>query len=150
LELTPEETRYFNLLANKATGFSDKIEDKDHSMILNINQVRFKYEIILNEGEPRIDINVTKVGYIGESKNRLDARKLGKYEKIAAEITQKNIMDLLTKIQENNVDPLGFGLRYQATRLSHKKKTDDWNRIYPEIRFNVRVNVKLKGTGAVE
>ena len=74
LELTPEETKYYNSLTNKASGFSYKIKDEKHSMVLNIYEVKFKYEIILNEGEPRIDMNITKVGYIGESKHRLDAK----------------------------------------------------------------------------
>ncbi len=150
MELTPEETKYFNSLVNKASGFSYKVQEKDYSVVLNINEVRFKYEIVLNEGEPRIDMKVTKVGYIGESKHRLDASKLEKYNKLAAEKTKANVMELLTKLQENNVDPFGFGLRYQATRLSRKNIADEWDRIYPEIKFNVTVNVKLKGTGAVE
>ncbi|MCG7345634.1 Ger(x)C family spore germination protein [Sporosarcina sp. ACRSL] len=150
LELTPEETKYFNSLANRASGFSYKFQDKDHSVVLNIYEVRFKYEIILNEGEPRIDIKVTKVGYIGESKHRLDPSKLDKYNKLAAKDTKAEVMDLLTKLQEKNLDPFGFGLRYHATRLSRKGIMEEWERIYPEIKFNVTVNVKLKGTGAVE
>ena len=59
-------------------------------------------------------------------------------------------MELLTKLQENNLDPFGFGLRYRATRLSRKNIMEEWERIYPEIKFNVTVKVKLKGTGAVE
>lgn len=150
LELTPEETKYFNSLANNASGFSYKVQEKDYSVVLNINQVKFKYQIILNEGEPRIDIKVTKLGYIGESKHRLDASKLEKYNKIAAKQTKANVMELLTKLQENDVDPFGFGLRYRATRLSRKDIMEEWERIYPDIKFNVTVNVKLKGTGAVE
>lgn len=150
LELTPEETKYYNSLTNKASGFSYKIKDEKHSMVLNIYEVKYKYEIILNEGAPRIDMIITKVGYIGESKHRLDAKNLDIYNKAAAKTTKKEVVDLLTKLQEHNLDPFGFGLRYRATRLSRKNIKEEWKRIYPEIKFNVTVKIKLKGTGAVE
>ncbi|WHT49282.1 Ger(x)C family spore germination C-terminal domain-containing protein [Sporosarcina thermotolerans] len=150
MELTSEETKYFNSIANSASGFSYNVKEVNHSFVLKIYEVRVKYKLILNEGEPRIDMKITTVGYIGESKHRLNGMNLGKYDKLAAEHIKKQTVELLTKFQEKNVDPFGFGLRYRATRLSHKDTMDEWNRIYPDIKFNVTVKVKLKGTGAVE
>ncbi|MFS0690407.1 Ger(x)C family spore germination protein [Sporosarcina sp. 179-K 8C2 HS] len=150
LELTPEETKYFNSLVHKAYGFSYKIEEDDLVVVLGFNEIRMNYKIIVNDGGPRVDMNVTMIGFVGESNKRLDNKHLKKYDKIAAKNIEKTITDLLTHLQENNVDPFGFGLRYRATRLSRKDIMDEWDRIYPEIKFNVKVNIKLKSTGAVE
>ncbi|MFC5603857.1 Ger(x)C family spore germination protein [Sporosarcina koreensis] len=150
VELTPEETKYYNSLVNKASGFSYKIAEKDMSVVLNIDEVKFKYKIVLNEGEPRIDIKITKIGVIGESTHRLNLKHLEKYDKLAEKEVNKKVMALLTKLQKNNVDPFGFGLRYQATRLSRKGLDKEWERIYPEIKFNVKVHVELKSTGVIE
>lgn len=150
VELTPTETKYLNSLVNKASGFSYKVEEDGLIMVLNIDEVKMKYKIILDEGTPRIDMKVTKVGVIGESTKRLNNAHLKKYDKIAGNDIKKKLEDLLKKLQENDVDPFGFGLRYRATRLSRENIMDEWDRIYPEIEFNVTMNIELKSTGAVE
>ncbi|MFS0577497.1 Ger(x)C family spore germination protein [Sporosarcina sp. 179-K 3D1 HS] len=150
LELTREETKYFNSLVHKAYGFSYKIEKDDLVMIMNFDQIKMNYKIVLDQGNPRIDMNITKVGVVGEASKRLDNRNLEKYDKIAAKEIKKKVEGLLTKLQENNFDPFGFGLRYRATRLSRKDIADEWERIYPEIKFNVKVKIELKSTGVVE
>lgn len=151
VELTAEETKYYNSLVNKAVGFSYKIEEDSMFLVLNVTEVKFKYKIVLNEGDPRIDMKIGIVGNVGESSQRLSGKSLKKYDKLAAEEIQKKTMALLTKLQENNVDPFGFGLHYRATRLSRKGLDKEWEeRIYPEIKFNVKVDVELQSTGAVE
>lgn len=151
VELTADETKHYNSLVNKASGFSYKIEENGMFMVLNIYEIKFKFKIVLNEGEPRIDMYIRKVGVVGESNHRLSVNHLEEYDKLAAEEIKKQITALLTKLQENNIDPFGFGLRYRATRLSRKGLDKEWEeRIYPEIKFNVSVDVELKSTGAVE
>ncbi|WP_339253794.1 Ger(x)C family spore germination protein [Sporosarcina sp. FSL W8-0480] len=150
VRLTMMETKYLNSLLYHASGFSYKVKENGWLFILNIDEVKMKYKIVLDEGAPRIDMKITKVGIIGESNKRLSIEELEKYDEIAAEDIKKEVLELLTKLQENKVDPFGFGLRYRATRLSRDGLMEEWNRIYPEIEFNVMVDVKLKGVGAVE
>lgn len=150
VELTQVQTKYLNSLINKVDKFNYKINEDDRLLILAIDEVKHKYKIILDEGEPRIDMKITKVGVISESTERLKNSDLQKYGEVAAEDIEKKVMELLTYLQENKVDPFGFGLRYRATRLSSEDIMEEWNRIYPEIKFNVTVNVELKSTGVVE
>ncbi|MCM3711448.1 Ger(x)C family spore germination protein [Sporosarcina luteola] len=150
VELTPEETKYFNSLMNKAYGFSYKIKEDGLIMVLNFDEIRMSYKILLNDGDPRIDMKITKVGVVGESNKRLNSKQIEKYNKIAGKEIGKTVTDLLIKLQENDVNPFGFGLRYRATRLSKKGIMEEWKRIYPDIKFNVKVNIELKSTGAVE
>lgn len=150
LELNSIDTKYLNSMINNASGFSYKIKENDMTLVLYIHEVKMKYKIILDEGNPRIDMTVKKVGVVGESNKRLNIKHLQKYNKIAADEMESIVTELLTTLQENNVDPFGFGLRYRATRLSRKGITDEWDRIYPEIEFNVKMDIHLKGTGAVE
>ncbi len=151
VELTQVQTKYFNSLINDVSEFSYKIEENDLTLVLSIEKVTMKYQIILDEGEtPRIDMKIKKVGVISESNERLNNADLKKYNKIVADDIKKKVMELLITLQENNVDPFGFGLRYRATRLSHEDIIEDWNRIYPEIEFNVTIDIDLKSTGAIE
>lgn len=150
VELTQVQTKYLNSLINDVNQFNYKIEENDQLMMLSIDEVKMKYKIILDEGEPRIDMKITKVGVVSESTERLNNSHLQKYGKLAEEDIEKKVMDLLTTLQENNVDPFGFGLRYRATRLSRKDLIEEWERIYSDIKFNVTVNVELKSTGTIE
>ncbi|WP_432361076.1 Ger(x)C family spore germination protein [Sporosarcina sp. UB5] len=149
-ELTAEETKLFNTLENRTIGYTYKMEVEDHIMVLNFKQSKMNYNLIANEGNPRIDMNVTNVGVIAESNKRLNNNDLHKYNQMTKKDLETKIVDLLTKFQENDVDPFGFGLRYRATRLSRKGIMDEWKSIYPEIKFNVKVNVELQGTGPIE
>ncbi len=151
VELTSSQTKHFNSLMNKASGFNYNIQEDDLHLVLSIDEVKMKYKIITDEGQtPRIDMQITKTGVVSESNKRLKSSHLQKYGEIAATDIEKKVMELLTMLQENDVDPFGFGLRYRATRLSRKDIMEDWKRIYPEIEFNVQVKVNLKGTGIVE
>lgn len=151
VELTANETKHYNSIVNKAVGFSYKVEEDGMFMVLKIDEMKYNYKIVLNEGDPRIDMDIKKIGVVGESSKRLSVKHMKKYDKLAAEEIHKEVMALLTKLQENNVDPFGFGLRYRATRLSRQDLDKEWEEhIYPEIKFNVKVDVELKSTGAVE
>jgi spore germination protein KC len=150
VKLDPIQTKYLNSLAYQASGFSYKIKEDDLLLVLNIDEVKMKYEIILDDGPPRIDMKITKVGVVGEANKRLDIKHLKKYDAIVAKDTKAKALDLLKTLQKNDVDPFGFGLRYRATRFSHDGIIDDWNRIYPEIEFNVTMDIRLRGTGTIE
>ncbi len=150
VELTPLETKDYNSHVNNASGFSYTIDENDMIFVLNLNVIKMKYDIVFDDGPPRIDMKITKSGVIGESNKRLDIKHLKKYDKIAAEDIEKQVIKLLTKLQENEVDPYGFGLRFRATRLPYEGMMEDWDRIYSEIEFNVTVNIKLKSTGVIE
>lgn len=91
VKLSEVETKYFNSLSHNAAGFSYKIEEEDLIMVLNIDTVKMKYKIVLDEGPPRIDMKVTKYGTIGESNERLDINNLKKYDTIAAGEMKKRL-----------------------------------------------------------
>ena len=121
------------------------------TLLLNINRIKMNYKIVTDKGKaPRIDMKVKIVGIVGESNKELHLKDLDEYNEIANKEFQEKVIKLLKKLQENEVDPFGFGLRYRATRLNDKNTYSDWEQIYPTINFNLSVDVQLKGTGAIE
>lgn len=150
-ELTSLQTMYFNSLIHKTSGFNYKVKHEDLTFFLNIDTVKMSYKIITEKGKPpRIDMKVTMVGVIGESNMKLEWRNLEKYNEYANTEFKKEVLDLLTSVQKENLDPLGFGLRYRATRLNDKNTIKEWKNIYPNIEFDVNMDVKLKSTGAIK
>ena len=151
LDLSSVETKQFNTLDNKKSGFDYKVENDKLTLLLNINRIKMNYKIVTDKGkEPRIDMKVTMVGTIGEANKELYLKDLNEYNEFANKEFKEKVIKLLKKFQENEVDPFGFGLRYRATRLNDENTYSDWEQIYPTINFNVSVNVKLNGTGAIE
>ena len=85
-----------------------------------------------------------------ESKDLLSSFKLDEYNKLASKEAKKQILTFLSTMQKNEVDPIGFGLRYQATHLDDQNRVDEWNRIYPNLKFEVSVKVDIKDIGTTE
>lgn len=151
VELTPVQTKYLNTLVNKAMGFSYKISGEDLKLIVNIQDIRMKYKIIKKNGSsPVAKITIHKTGVIGEANQRLHLKDLEKYNKLTEKVMKENVIDLLTTLQQNDVDPFGFGLRYRTTKFNDKNTVDEWNKMYQDLEFDVTLKVSLKSTGAIE
>lgn len=60
------------------------------------------------------------------------------------------ILELLTYFQKQNVDPLGFGLRYKATNLHTSDTYKEWESLYPQAKFTLDINVNIISTGKME
>ena len=52
-------------------------------------------------------------------------------------------------MQKANIDPIGFGLHYRG-RHFEKDDWEMWQRLYPNIKFKVNVDINISDTGLVE
>lgn len=151
ITLSEDETKTFNVVSDKFPKVNIKVEEDNEFFILNVDSIKTSYTIHTpSNTKPFIDFNVEFEGIIEESKNPLNTEELEKYQKLAQKVSRKRIESLLEKLQEENVDPFGFGMRYRATRINEFDKIEKWREIYPSIEFNVNVQTKVKGTGIIE
>lgn len=150
-ELSSEQSKYYNSLLNGMNGFSYKAESEGLTLVIDMEKIKVKYKILTNKGKPTsIKMNVKMIGIIGQSNKNLSLKDLNKYDKIASEAMKGEIEDFLTTVQEKNLDPMGFGLRYRTMMLYDKNTISEWQNVYPTLPFEVSVNVSLKGTGSIE
>ncbi|MCA0755317.1 Ger(x)C family spore germination C-terminal domain-containing protein [Paenibacillus sp. N4] len=70
-------------------------------------------------------------------------------EKQLSESYSKSAEALLRKIRKAGVDPLGFGLRYRATHPG-SGAWKEWQSIYRDIKFIVKADIKIEGTGLIK
>lgn len=153
IELSSSETNYFNSLLNGATGFSFQVKSGHADLLLDIKQSKMKYSFVYGpDGVTPVamDIQIKMKGVIGESNDRLALSKLDDYNQMASEEVRKKTVSLLKRMQEEQIDPFGFGLRFRATRLHHEDVMDRWEAAYPTMEFRVTANVALQTTGAIE
>ncbi|WP_121610048.1 Ger(x)C family spore germination protein [Mesobacillus foraminis] len=151
LKLTPQETKLYNLMSNNVQRLDLIIKKNKLLYTVSIDSAKTNFKIITKpKHRPVIKMDVTMEGIIEESNQHMDPQKLNLYSKHASKEAEKNITAFLTKLQENGADPLGFGVRYEATRLHTKDTFKEWKKLYPEMTFDVSVKASIMSTGIVE
>jgi len=151
LELTADQAKDYNTLAGTAEKVDVKVKKNNLYFTLSVDTVKVKYKILTPANKtPVLKVDVKMEGLVEESKDYLPPSKMDIYSKYASEASKKRIVDFLKLLQKKRVDPLGFGLRYQATRLHTRDTYAEWQQIYPRLKFDVSVKTAVKSTGTIE
>ncbi|PAD67250.1 hypothetical protein CHH83_19905 [Bacillus sp. 7586-K] len=151
LKLSPEETKLYNVMANNNEKLNLTVKRDKLLFTVSIDASKTNYKIITKPKQrPVLKMNVSMKGVIEEANQPMNPAKLSTYDKYVSKDLEKQLTELLTKLQENDADPIGFGLRYQASKLHTEKTYKEWRQIYPELSFDVHVKVSIMSTGIVE
>lgn len=150
LTLSSEESKLFNLLYDNINSFELKANKDDYYFLLFGEKVNTKYSIQTQVNRtPFIELHFDVTGIMEEALFSVTEKDIPIYERIAEKDFKEKIEEFLHKLQEANVDPLGFGLRYRARHFNNDTEWKTWQSIYPEIEFKVIVNVNIEGVGIV-
>ncbi len=151
LELNEEETKMFNILNKGYDKFNVVVEtDETNYFVLTMDQVDSSYTFT-NRAQPVITFTINFSSLVEESTFEFNKSKMEKYKKLAEETVQKSAKQLLLKLQENNLDPFGFGVHYRSIQKgSEEEKIKQWDALYPNVSFKIDVKATIKGTGVVE
>lgn len=148
--LTPTQTKLHNTLVVGASGYGYKIDKSGYKFMLILDRVKMKVKMHAKDGQkPRAEVNIKAVGAISESNKILKLKELDHYSKISGDQFEEQVKDLFVHLQKKNVDPFGFGLKYRSSRLNTKDTIDKWKAIYPELEFDVNVDMQLQSVGAM-
>jgi spore germination protein KC len=148
LKLQSKETMMSFLTENPKTAL--KINDGEESFVIDTQAVKTNYKLITaNQKQPYVKVDMSVDGRIEEARFNVSGKDLDKYEKAAKGYVSKQVKAVLVKMQKENVDPIGFGLRY---RSRHREKDDwkTWQQLYPTIKFKVNADINISDTGLVE
>jgi len=150
-ELSSRLTREYNSLENSLGGYSYKVEFEGNNIVLNIGKNKVKYKVITDNQKPiSINVKLEMTGEIIESDKDLSLNNLEKYNELAEDEVKKHVMEFLTTVQKENLDPIGFGLEYRTMHLNNKDTMSKWNEAYLDLPFDVKADVHLKSTGTIE
>ncbi|MFJ8258737.1 Ger(x)C family spore germination protein [Peribacillus asahii] len=151
IKLSPQETKLYNLMTNNIQKLDIIIKKDKLLYTVSIDTAKTNFKIITKPThKPALKMDVTMKGIIEESNRHINPKKLDTYSKYASKEVEKEITALLTKLQENGADPLGFGVRYKATHLHTRDTYKEWKKLYSEIAFDVNVKVSIMSTGIIE
>lgn len=89
-------------------------------------------------------------GVVSQSNKRLNVENLDEYSKLATKEIETRLKELFTTLQKEELDPFGFGLKYRTMQLYEKDIFDKWKQAYPNLPFDLTVDVSLKSTGTIQ
>ncbi|MCU9613523.1 Ger(x)C family spore germination protein [Caldibacillus lycopersici] len=151
MKLNSAETRLLNVLNNTIDKIDVKVNKEDQYFIIATESISVHYKIVEgHEKSPELRVDLKLTGILEEAKQRLFENKMEYYGKIASIDIKNEIEKLLVKFQEANVDPLGFGLLYQATHFQNDTEMKEWQELYPSLKIDVHVDTELEGVGLVK
>ncbi|WP_226668364.1 Ger(x)C family spore germination protein [Metabacillus litoralis] len=152
--LEQEQTKFLNMLMVDSSKFDITVnkEEKDRPyFVFSTDNVDSNYELIVNKkSESEIKYQIKASGVIEEAFENLEETKLKEYEKLVEKEVEGKIRDLLYLLQERDVDPIGYGLKYRTiSRGKESGKMKKWNEIYPELTFDINVSVEIDNVGVI-
>lgn len=118
---------------------------------ITINKAKRKLTVDIKNDKPVVDIDLNLKTNIGEYKwNKVYNKKI---EQSIEETLSKDIKDVCEKVlkytQEVGSDPLGIGDIVRA-RYNDYWENVNWESVYKNIAFNVKVNIDIKNHGVIQ
>jgi hypothetical protein len=123
----------------------------DHVSIM-IQSMKTKVKTSYQQNKFRFDIYITMPVDLTELLFPFDVRKNGKeLEKMISEQVQKKFENLIKKIQENQIDPIGLGLNARAHEYRQYKKVEDhWGETLSRANIHISVKVIIRSRGPLK
>lgn len=149
LILTPEETQIYLQVADNFSNSAIKATYKNKTLLLYVSYIKTKYKITTVNNRPAVVMNITVHGLFEEAPEGLFSDNWKTIEKELGESYSGQVKALLDKLRNANVDPMGFGLKYRATHPGNAAY-DNWEKLYPDIQFIVKSDIKIESTGMIE
>ena len=149
LELQKEETKLLKALTGEMDkGFfvmnHSKISDKLFGILVRSVKPRINLENP-NEEIPNFSMEINVKALVEETSiPRNDSEVIStEFEKYI----KKEVMDLMEKLQENEVDPLRLGAYYWMHHIDYEWNERWLTELYPRAKFDINVIVEVEGSG---
>lgn len=152
VKLNQEETKVMNILLKRAKKLDIKVEketeEKKGLFYIAADEVSVNYK--LKDGDkPTVEVMIKIEGIVEESLEEMSNKQLKEHEELAEKQIKERIKHVLIKLQEENVDPIGFGLMYRAHHMD-ENEWEKWKQIYGKVNFDIKIDLTLQGTGILK
>lgn len=146
--LSPNETEIFNQISHHMEKSTVTATINGQSLVLAVNKISSRYRIVKEaNGSHILRLKIFISGIFEEAPLGVYSSNWAKLEQKFNEQYEAEANRLLTKIQQAEVDPFGFGLRYRATHAGSDQTWKAWLSIYPQLKFDITAKIKIDGTG---
>ncbi|MBH5317221.1 Ger(x)C family spore germination protein [Paenibacillus sp. GSMTC-2017] len=147
--LTPPETQLFNQLTNHFTKASMHGMFGGAKLVVAINKLHSSFQVKNGKDTPLVTMKVSMEVVFEEAPTGIYDVDWKPIEKQLSEEYVKASTKLLKKIQQTDVDPFGFGLRYRADHPK-QRNGNEWKSVFAQSQFDIKVDMEIKGTGLIK
>lgn len=139
----------------KQTTITKAIGGKNNTVSIAMASLHGKITPVFHGDDVSFNVKLTGSGEINENNTPLDVSKqpvIKKIENQMDEMLEDDIRKILKKVQKGfGCDVFGF---QDSICLYHpykwKKMRDNWDQIYKQAEINVKVDIKITGTGLAD
>ncbi|KPL59949.1 Ger(x)C family spore germination protein [Rossellomorea vietnamensis] len=121
---------------------------------LMIDSIKSSHKIQAEKKERasfKVELNIeSRILEMTEELNLTKPKALQLVEDEVEKYIEKNIKDTLLMLQEEGTDPIGFGMEYRSVRGHENLTRKEWDKLYKEAVFDVKVNNKIIRTGVID
>lgn len=137
---------------NEPVPFILELNDAEQVVSMNISNANYDYTVKESGGTfdftVEISMDVTLEEVVTENEEAKDKKKLTKM--IETEM-EKKAEELIKRMQEQKIDPVGFGLYARAYEYEKWKKIEDkWFEVFSQSTVNVKPKIEIKDFGIIE
>lgn len=148
-ELSRDETEILALIRGTDIGYlTVPLGEKEHAGLSDIRSTTSITPRLRLGNELSFDVDVNAHGGLLESypHRRIGWQEKTDIERNAEALMKREIETLISKFQELNTDPVGFG---EKLRINYPREWEniDWHQIYPDAVITVRATFTVKETG---
>ncbi|WP_055105749.1 Ger(x)C family spore germination protein [Paenibacillus ihumii] len=151
-ELTANEARLYNLLKTQGLRTSFNVELDDNIYTYNMETTRAKFKLLKSEeGKMIVQYKVGGRAVLEDNSKSVTTTGpiLEQVSKAASKQWEKEIKQFLVKIHGTGLDPLGWGLRYRAISWNNETEEEEWRKLYPNLEFSVKADVRIQYSGMI-
>ncbi|WP_461201588.1 Ger(x)C family spore germination protein [Anoxybacillus sp. TBDG-1] len=155
--LSQKESPYFAILQKNikpATSITLPIKTltkQTEYVSISIEHGDFSYKPSFQNGIFHFDVHMKLSAILTESTTYIDMKKdKEKIEKLLTKEIQKQLENVIKKLQKFEVDPIGFGLYARAYEYKQFQKVKSWPKAFAKADINIHPTVKIISYGVLQ
>ncbi|MDF2036370.1 Ger(x)C family spore germination protein [Cytobacillus oceanisediminis] len=122
-----------------------------NELSLDVSKAKIKVKTTYEQGKFHFNYKIKLSVNIIERLFPADNIKKNELEKMIENDLKSRFEDVIKKIQENKIDPMGLGIYARAYQYEQYKKVEDyWGEALADSNIDVSVDVVIKSTGAIK
>lgn len=126
----------------------------DDKVYMMIDSIKSSHKIQTEKKERasfKVELNIeSRILEMTEDLKLSEPKALQLVEEEVEKYIEKNIKDTLLMLQEEGTDPIGFGMNYRSVRGHEDLTREQWDKLYKEATFDVKVNNTIIRTGVID
>ncbi|MBT2678883.1 Ger(x)C family spore germination protein [Bacillus sp. ISL-35] len=165
-KINPEEAFFLKLINDRYKAgsieltvspdglhYTKAVEGPDELAVV-LDTINSKTDIkLIDKDTPKFELKITLKTRLLEVNQALDLKSPDSLKQLEKKLSGKiksDIEGLITKAQELNSDPFGFGEIYRKNVRHSNLTTKSWHEIYPDSKVDVKIKFEILRTGVVE